>query len=93
MLMAWAKVNKKGEFSLQGDPSISYTTLIPERIFLAGSAFISAAKALTIACRYSCVRTQGANDQKIIDYQTHYTALLPAVAVNYALNTAIRYMS
>ena len=41
---------------------------------------------LTVAIRYGAVRRQGNHDEQILDYQTHYTSLMPGLAFIYTLN-------
>eukprot|EP00013_Stygamoeba_regulata_P023642 CAMPEP_0177643802 /NCGR_PEP_ID=MMETSP0447-20121125/8342_1 /TAXON_ID=0 /ORGANISM="Stygamoeba regulata, Strain BSH-02190019" /LENGTH=702 /DNA_ID=CAMNT_0019146107 /DNA_START=165 /DNA_END=2273 /DNA_ORIENTATION=+ len=58
MLMRWAKVSPTGEYSKPPKAQLSYGALIAGRVSLiSGSADIMK-KALTIAVRYSAVRTQ-----------------------------------
>ncbi|KAF9198843.1 fatty-acyl coenzyme A oxidase, partial [Podila verticillata] len=87
MLMKWCTLSPQGHFTPSPNPVLAYATLIPERIALVRGSFVSLTHALTIAVRYGAVRRQGNHDEQILDYQTHYTSLLPGVALAYMLNT------
>jgi acyl-CoA oxidase len=43
-------------------------------------------QSVTIATRYAAVRRQGARDEQILDYQSHYSVLLPIIAGIYAVH-------
>ncbi|KAF9138463.1 acyl-Coenzyme A oxidase [Mortierella sp. GBA39] len=86
MMMKWASMSPEGEFTPSPSPVISYATLIPERFTLLGGSQVILSQTLTIAVRYGAVRRQGNHDEQILDYQTHYTSLMPGVAFIYALN-------
>ncbi|KAF9112668.1 acyl-Coenzyme A oxidase [Mortierella sp. AM989] len=90
MLMKWASISPEGKFKPSPNPVLSYATLIPERFTLLGSAQTFLSQALTIAIRYGAVRRQGNHDEQILDYQTHYTSLMPGVALGYMLNIVDR---
>jgi acyl-CoA oxidase len=92
MLMKWARVDKDGSFTVTGNPAISYSTLIPERLSVCEGFVRMAGQALTIACRYSCARKQGPHDEKIMDFQTHYAQLLPSVAYTYMIKVVERVL-
>ncbi|KAG0349450.1 acyl-Coenzyme A oxidase [Podila humilis] len=87
MLMKWAKMSPQGEFTPSPNPVLSYASLIPERLTLLRGCFTTLSSALTIAVRYGAVRRQGNHNEQILDYQTHYTSLMPGVAFTYMLNT------
>ncbi|KAG0366530.1 hypothetical protein BC939DRAFT_444782 [Gamsiella multidivaricata] len=86
MLMRWASISPEGEFSPSPNPVLSYATLIPERFTILGGSQVVLSNALTVAVRYGAVRRQGNHDEQILDYQTHYTSLMPGVAFLYTLN-------
>jgi acyl-CoA oxidase len=77
MLMKYTSVNKEGKYNMESDPSLLYTVILIGRISILKSAPYTLSKALTIAIRYACVRTQfkdkAGSDQEraLIDYQTH----------------------
>lgn len=89
MLSKWASINRQGEFTPAPNPAVMYATLIPERIQLASACIVLASQALTIASRYGVVRRQGNKNQQIMDYQSHYVKLLPAVAFMHMTQGAI----
>ncbi|KAG0303497.1 acyl-Coenzyme A oxidase [Dissophora globulifera] len=90
MLMKWASMTSEGEFTPSPNPILSYATLIPERFTILGTSQVILSHALTIAVRYGAVRRQGNQDDQIMDYQTHYTSLMPGVAFVYMLNIVDR---
>ncbi|KAG0001077.1 acyl-Coenzyme A oxidase, partial [Modicella reniformis] len=90
MLMKWAQMSPEGEFSPSPNPILSYATLIPERFTILGGSQVVLAQTLTIAVRYGAVRRQGNQDEQILDYQTHYTSLMPGVSFLYMLNIVDR---
>ncbi|KAF9157160.1 acyl-Coenzyme A oxidase, partial [Mortierella sp. AD011] len=90
MLMKWASISPEGKFKPSPNPVLSYATLIPERFTLLGGSQVFLSQALTIAVRYGAVRRQGNKDEQILDYQTHYTSLMPGVALGYVLNIVDR---
>lgn len=56
MLMKYAKVNKEGEFSFEGDVRFLYSAMMEIRIFLVMSASMTLNKVLKKVARYACVR-------------------------------------
>lgn len=85
--MRRAQLSPQGDFTPSPNPVLSYASLIPERFALVRGCFVSLSSAFTIAVRYGAVRRQGDHDEQILDYQTHYTTLMPGVAFTYMLNT------
>jgi acyl-CoA oxidase len=79
MLMKWATVDKDGKFSAPADPSISYATLVGERVTLLEAVVKDVTPAMVITVRYGAVRKQGPTNC-ILDYQAHYSRLLPPIA-------------
>ncbi|RIA93753.1 hypothetical protein C1645_690450 [Glomus cerebriforme] len=90
MMMKWAKVTKEGKYIPSINPAISYSTLIGERLSVLGTAISTCGQMLTIACRYGCVRRQGANDEQIMEYQSHHVRLMPCVASTYVIGIVNR---
>lgn len=56
MLMKYAKVDKQGNFRIDGDLRILYSIMMQTRVFIGLLAVQDIAEALTIAVRYACVR-------------------------------------
>ncbi|CAG8689597.1 7965_t:CDS:10 [Funneliformis caledonium] len=90
MLMKWAKVTQEGKYIPSANPEISYSPLIGERLTVLSESVNIFGQFLTIACRYGCVRRQGANDEQIMDYQSHYVRLMPCVASTYVIEIVNR---
>ena len=74
MLMRYHVVSKEGAYSLQGDEKISYATMLITRSNLTYVSFAQFSKIVTIAVRYSVLRTQFKNnlgkEVSVLDYQT-----------------------
>jgi len=76
MMMKYTKVDKNGDFSIEGDTRVLYSVMMNIRTQLIYQSGGDLAKALTIALRYSCIRRQFKNttgskqETKLIDYQT-----------------------
>lgn len=89
MLAKWVHLDTQGNYRPAPNPAVMYATLIPERLsmVLIGNRMIS--QALTIATRYGVVRRQGNENQQIMDYQSHYVKILPAVAFAYVSHSAL----
>ncbi|CAG8549248.1 17044_t:CDS:2, partial [Racocetra fulgida] len=83
-------VTEDGKYIPPKNPAIAYTTLIGERLTVLKGTQNALGRALTIACRYGCVRRQGADNIQIMDYQTHYVKLVPCVATIYVINIVDR---
>ena len=90
MMMKWAKVTREGKYTPSVNPAISYSPLVGERLALLSEATNVFSQLLTIACRYGCVRRQGAGDEQIMDYQSHYVRLMPCVASTYVIEVVNR---
>ncbi|RIB15097.1 hypothetical protein C2G38_2193207 [Gigaspora rosea] len=90
MLMKWSKVTEDGKYIPPQNPAIAYTTLIGERLTVLTGTQNALGKALTIACRYGCVRRQSVDDGQIMNYQTYYVSLVPCVASIYVINVVDR---
>ncbi|KAI8978653.1 acyl-CoA dehydrogenase/oxidase [Pilobolus umbonatus] len=88
MLSKWVSIDREGNYEPAPNPAVMYATLIPERISLVLIALILTSQALTIATRYGVVRRQGNKNQQIMDYQSHYVKLLPAISFMYMVQNA-----
>ncbi|CAO3662908.1 unnamed protein product [Rhizopus stolonifer] len=88
MLAQWVHLDRQGHYRPAPNPALMYATLIPERLamIIVTTQFIS--RAITIATRYSIVRRQGAENQQIMDYQSHYAKLVPGIVFLYMLQSA-----
>lgn len=89
MLMKYAKVSKNGEFKIVGNEKALYGIMLGVRLIIAGYSFRQLGYALTIATRYSFVRTQfkdeNKTERKILDYQLQQEKLFPLLAQYYAM--------
>jgi len=89
MLMKYAKVNRKGQFTKPDNEKVGYATMMQIRtqILIASAMFL--AQALTIGVRYSLVRLQLKDESgqklKIFDYQLQMEKLIPLIADAYAM--------
>lgn len=77
MLMRFAKVDRNGRFSIQGDYRMMYMAMSSIRNYLTKHSADMLSRALTIALRYSVVRRQFKNnvldqksETKLLDYQS-----------------------
>eukprot|EP01119_Soliformovum_irregulare_P000794 TRINITY_DN10585_c0_g1_i1.p1 TRINITY_DN10585_c0_g1~~TRINITY_DN10585_c0_g1_i1.p1 ORF type:complete len:730 (-),score=212.62 TRINITY_DN10585_c0_g1_i1:96-1988(-) len=91
MLMKWAQVSPSGEYTSPPKPQLSYGALIGGRVSMIQDSSDYSKKALTIAIRYSAVRTQfpiGDNDyeEPVLNYQSHQMRLMPLLSTCYALH-------
>jgi acyl-CoA oxidase len=92
MLSKWASVSTSGVFTSSPNASLAYAALIYERLASVSMVAYIGAQATTIAVRYSCVRRQGAQDQQIMDYQSQYLRIMPAVASSYVLTIGFQVL-
>jgi acyl-CoA oxidase len=88
MLARWVSLDRHGNYTPAPNPAVMYATLIPERLSLVHSTTQMISQALTIATRYGVVRRQGNKDQQIMDYQSHYVKIIPAIAFMYMVKSA-----
>ncbi|CAO3618555.1 unnamed protein product [Cunninghamella echinulata] len=88
MLAKWVSLDRQGNFTPAPNPAVMYATLIPERLSLIIVTTQMISQALTIATRYGVVRRQGNKNQQIMDYQSHYVKLVPAISFMYMLKSA-----
>ena len=92
MLMKYCKVSKNGEFRVVGNEKALYGIMLGVRLIIAGFSFRQLGTALTIAIRYSLVRTQFKDDEKkerkILDYQLQQEKLFPLLAQYFAMTFA-----
>jgi acyl-CoA oxidase len=91
MMMKYTKVDRNGDFSIEGDTRVLYSVMMNIRTQLIYGAAESLSKGLTIALRYSCVRRQFKNttgskqETKLIDYQTQQMKLIPLLATSFGI--------
>lgn len=90
MLTKWVSMDRSGEFQPAPNPAVMYATLIPERFSLVTITLTLVTQALTIATRYGVVRRQGSKNQQIMDYQSHYVKLLPAISFMYMVQNSFK---
>lgn len=90
MLTKWVNIERNGEFTPAPNPVVMYATLIPERFSLVTLTLTLVTQALTIATRYGVVRRQGNKNQQIMDYQSHYVKLLPAISFMYMIQNSFK---
>ncbi|KAI8086146.1 acyl-CoA dehydrogenase/oxidase [Halteromyces radiatus] len=88
MLAKWVSLDRDGTYHPAPNPAVMYATLIPERLSLLTVTTQLISQALTIATRYGVVRRQGPKNQQIMDYQSHYVKLIPAIAFMYMMQSA-----
>ncbi|KAI9277060.1 acyl-CoA dehydrogenase/oxidase [Phascolomyces articulosus] len=88
MLQKWSRLERDGNYTPAPSPAVMYATLIPERLSLIGTTTQICGQALTIATRYGVVRRQGSKNEQIMDYQSHYSQLIPAISFMYMVNSA-----
>jgi acyl-CoA oxidase len=79
-------VSAEGAFTAAENAAIQYNTLVGERIVSVAGMQTHLCNALTVAVRYGLVRRQGAHDEQIMDFQTHYAVLMPLLAGSYSLH-------
>ncbi|CAO3599075.1 unnamed protein product [Absidia cylindrospora] len=88
LLAKWVRLDRDGTFHQAPNPSVMYATLIPERLNAVRDMSFLSTQALTIASRYGVVRRQGPKNQQIMDYQSHYVKLLPAISFMYMIKAS-----
>ncbi|KAI8332256.1 acyl-CoA dehydrogenase/oxidase [Chlamydoabsidia padenii] len=88
MLAKWVSLDRDGTYHPAPNPAVMYATLIPERLSLLKVTTQMISQALTIATRYGVVRRQGPKNQQIMDYQSHYVKLIPAISFMYMMQSA-----
>lgn len=88
MLQKWVTLDRHGNYTPAPNPAVMYATLIPERLSLITVTTQMIGQAITIATRYGVVRRQGNKNQQIMDYQSHYAELLPAISFMYMVKSA-----
>jgi acyl-CoA oxidase len=93
MLTKWVSLDRNGNYTPAPNPAVMYATLIPERLSLVHVTTQMISQALTIATRYSVVRRQGNKDQQIMDYQSHYVKIIPAIAFMYMVKSTSSVLS
>ncbi|KAG0171631.1 acyl-Coenzyme A oxidase [Apophysomyces sp. BC1021] len=93
MLSGWVSLDPQGEYTAAPSPAVMYATLIPERLSLVYSTILLIPQAITIATRYGVVRRQGPKNEQIMDYQSHYGKLLPAIAFMYLVRSSLNTLN
>ncbi|CEG64603.1 Putative Acyl-coenzyme A oxidase [Rhizopus microsporus] len=89
MMSKWARIDRHGTYQPAPNPAVMYATLIPERLGLVDVSTTLISQALTIAVRYGVVRRQGSNNEQIMDYQSHYAKLIPAISFIYMVKNSL----
>ncbi|PIN93876.1 hypothetical protein AB205_0163330, partial [Aquarana catesbeiana] len=88
-----------GSYVKRGSEKINYFTMIAVRVAMIGGEVVETLmKACTISVRYSAVRRQsemkpGAQEAKILDYQTQQQKLFPLLATCYSIHFMARQMT
>eukprot|EP00164_Ancoracysta_twista_P005119 GFYU01006979.1.p1 GENE.GFYU01006979.1~~GFYU01006979.1.p1 ORF type:complete len:708 (-),score=206.83 GFYU01006979.1:453-2576(-) len=90
MLMRWSKVSPEGVFTPPPKAQLTYGALLTGRVGIVEDSAATAAKALTIATRYTAIRRQfhfggRAEETKILDYQTTAQRVVPTLCQTYAM--------
>ena len=86
MLMRIASVSKEGEFGIQADPKVLYTTMMLIRTSICLDSPGGSIYSLLIALRYCAVRRQFSTmektkvERRVIDYQTVQSQLTPLLS-------------
>jgi len=90
LLAKYTKIDREGNFSIEGDVRILYSVMMDIRTQLGLWSSVILFKALMIGGRYSCVRRQfryyaGSKEQetKLIDFQTQQLKLFPLLSAAY----------
>ena len=92
LLARYTNVDREGKYERRGNEKISYAVMMTIRDLLNHSSWKFMANALTIAIRYSIIRTQFKPEKKgperqVIDYQTQQDKLLTNLAMTYAIHS------
>jgi acyl-CoA oxidase len=99
MLQKFVSVDREGEFSIDGDLRVLYSTMMSVRRTLIEGAGYILSQVCLIGIRYSCVRRQFKNttgskeETKLIDYQTQQMKLFPLVSMAKVQHTCSRYIN
>lgn len=98
MLSRFSGIDDEGNFELNGDPRILYSTMLKTRVLIfCASQFITGTM-LLIAVRYSVCRRQFKNisgkkeETKLLDYQTQQMKLFPQLAMSFAHTISNSYV-
>ena len=91
MLNRFSKINDSGKYEILNQNSIKilYLSLVRSRLHIVITSWVSLARALTIAIRYSFVRRQfpdpenGGSERRLIDYQIQQYKLFKPLALAY----------
>jgi acyl-CoA oxidase len=86
----YVQVSDNGEFTINGDPRVSYGTMMHIREIISCDLPKAYSVPIIIASRYSLFRRQFRNGKKeevtIMDYQTQQDKVLPRIAEYFALS-------
>jgi acyl-CoA oxidase len=99
MLSRYLSINEKNEVTMQGDPKVVYSIMMYVRLSLLSVVQNLTACSLTIAIRYSCMRTQfktvknNKEERPIIDYQTHQYRITNALSFYFSVIFAKKEMT
>ena len=92
MLMGMAQVHRDGTYLRVGNDKVTYSTMIYVRVGIVRTVTFQLAQAVTIATRYSTVRTQGfghyseaLREVSIMSFKSQHSRLLALIAQSYAL--------
>lgn len=98
LLMKNSQVLEDGTYVKSVNDKLSYATMVFVRVLVVQEMTRIAAKACTIATRYSCVRHQselkpGAAEPQIMDYQAQQDKLFPPLASVFGFNFAAQHVA
>lgn len=90
MLMRYSKITKEGKYTRRGNEKIGYAVMMKIRDMISHGSYTYLAQALTIAIRYSILRSQFHDDEgneiPVLNYQTQQNKLLTLLATTFAMN-------
>lgn len=99
LLQKYVKVERNGDFSIQGDLRVIYAVMLTTRTQMISAGSLVHIMGSTIGIRYSVVRRQfknisGQNEEvQLIDYQTQQMKLFPMISNIFALRFASDHMN
>lgn len=89
MLMRYTKVTKHGEYQRKGNEKIAYAIMMQIRNHISNGSWRALSHGLTIAVRYSLVRTQfqdeDGKERPVLDYQIQQDKLFTLLSAAYAM--------
>ena len=98
LLARYTRVNREGEFSIEGDIRNVYSVMSLIRAFFVAWSAQTLMRGCLIATRYSAVRRQFKNtdgqkaETKLIDYQTQQQKLFPLIAQGFSFFMAFGFV-